>query len=253
MPVSCGCHRSATARCRNAPHWRGAADWHLASPLPHRDRVGSLSHLTRPMPTPLAAPSAGILADEMGLGKTVQVTAFLAALFRSRAARTACIVAPLSVVSVWEDHLAKWAPGVPFRVFHGELVGTDPLPVEVASVRSGGGCCRHVTAGHHEPSLPHLSQSCCPAAQTTGPTHHRRDSPPALLRWRQPGPVAGAAPAAALYPHRRRAAPPQSRCCHGRLRRIHLCRDRLCLSTADAGASGWHTVAGVASPLVRSH
>lgn len=62
----------------------------------------------------------------MGLGKTVQVAAFIAALFHSRAARTACIVAPVSVVPVWERELATWAPGIPVKVFHG--AGPPPPP-----------------------------------------------------------------------------------------------------------------------------
>ncbi|KAA0197182.1 Lymphoid-specific helicase [Fasciolopsis buskii] len=47
----------------------------------------------------------GILADEMGLGKTVQVT----------------VVAPLSLLSVWVDQLATFAPRLPSLVYYGAL------------------------------------------------------------------------------------------------------------------------------------
>ena len=49
-----------------------------------------------------AAVPGGCLADDMGLGKTVQVTAFIEGLFTSRKARSFLIVAPLSVLAVWE-------------------------------------------------------------------------------------------------------------------------------------------------------
>ena len=38
----------------------------------------------------------------MGLGKTVQVVTFILGLFSSSKGRTALVVAPLSVLAVWE-------------------------------------------------------------------------------------------------------------------------------------------------------
>jgi SNF2 family DNA or RNA helicase len=50
----------------------------------------------------------GLLADEMGLGKTLQVISLLAA--RPVGARPTLVVCPASVVPVWREELARFAP-----------------------------------------------------------------------------------------------------------------------------------------------
>ena len=62
-----------------------------------------------------AAHGLGVcLADEMGLGKTLQTIAFL----RARPG-PALVVAPLTVLPVWERELARWAPGLKVRRHEG--------------------------------------------------------------------------------------------------------------------------------------
>ena len=63
---------------------------------------------------------SALLADEMGTGKTVMSTVALRLLFRSGAARRALVVVPLSVVGVWDRHLADWAPELGVTVVHGD-------------------------------------------------------------------------------------------------------------------------------------
>jgi SNF2 family DNA or RNA helicase len=60
----------------------------------------------------------GVLADEMGLGKTVQT---LAALLegRGRTDPASLVVAPTSVLSVWREEAARFAPELRVRVWHG--------------------------------------------------------------------------------------------------------------------------------------
>lgn len=62
----------------------------------------------------------GILADDMGLGKTLQTIAHLAAEKRAgRLARPALVVAPTSLVGVWQREMAKFAPHLSVLVVHG--------------------------------------------------------------------------------------------------------------------------------------
>jgi DNA excision repair protein ERCC-6-like len=56
----------------------------------------------------------------VGLGKTFQCIAFIAGLFSSRKARCALIVAPISVLPVWESEFHKWAPSVHVVTLHGK-------------------------------------------------------------------------------------------------------------------------------------
>ncbi len=56
----------------------------------------------------------------VGLGKTLQCVAFIAGLFSSKKARTALVVAPVSVLPVWESEFHKWAPFIHVAVFHGK-------------------------------------------------------------------------------------------------------------------------------------
>ncbi|MEU0370234.1 DEAD/DEAH box helicase [Streptomyces sp. NPDC006283] len=58
----------------------------------------------------------GCLADDMGLGKTVTVIALH--LRRARSAPT-LVVCPASLLGNWQREIARFAPGVPVRRFHG--------------------------------------------------------------------------------------------------------------------------------------
>ncbi len=49
------------------------------------------------------------LADDMGLGKTLQTIAFLLTLLK-RTSTPALVIAPLTVLPVWEREFARWAP-----------------------------------------------------------------------------------------------------------------------------------------------
>ncbi len=60
----------------------------------------------------------GCLADDMGLGKTVQVIA-LHLHRRPAAAGPTLVVCPTSLLGNWERELARFAPGVPVRRYHG--------------------------------------------------------------------------------------------------------------------------------------
>ena len=62
---------------------------------------------------------SALLADEMGTGKTVMSTVALRLLFRQGRARSALIVAPLSVLRVWDQHLRDWAPELQVTTVHG--------------------------------------------------------------------------------------------------------------------------------------
>ncbi len=63
----------------------------------------------------------GILADEMGLGKTLQVLAFLCLLQeRTGVWGPHLVVAPLSVLSSWEQEAGRVVAGVRCHTYHGE-------------------------------------------------------------------------------------------------------------------------------------
>ncbi|NJM56113.1 MAG: hypothetical protein HC841_09690, partial [Verrucomicrobiae bacterium] len=67
----------------------------------------------------------GILADEMGLGKTVQTLALLAA--RPEPGLPVLVVAPASVLPVWQSELARFFPAWAVR-----LVESDAQPAQFA-------------------------------------------------------------------------------------------------------------------------
>ncbi len=77
-----------------------------------------------------AAHGLGVcLADDMGLGKTLQTIAFLL----TRPAGPALVVAPLTVLPVWEREFARWAPRLrvlrhvgPARILHEGFAKTAP-------------------------------------------------------------------------------------------------------------------------------
>lgn len=60
------------------------------------------------------------LADDMGLGKTLQVIAWLAHLHAAGglASRAALIVAPASLLTNWQEELARFAPQLSVRLLH---------------------------------------------------------------------------------------------------------------------------------------
>jgi SNF2 family DNA or RNA helicase len=68
----------------------------------------------------LCANHHALLADEMGTGKTVMSCVALRLLVRSGAVRSALIVCPLSLLGVWDEHLARWAPELRVTVVHGD-------------------------------------------------------------------------------------------------------------------------------------
>ncbi|MBL4686152.1 MAG: DEAD/DEAH box helicase family protein, partial [Nannocystaceae bacterium] len=62
----------------------------------------------------------GILADDMGLGKTIQTLAHLVIEHNEgRLQRPCLVVAPTSVLPVWRDEAARFAPSLSLRVHHG--------------------------------------------------------------------------------------------------------------------------------------
>jgi ATP-dependent DNA helicase len=77
---------------------------------------------------------SGILADEMGLGKTVQVLAFIGRLLDLRVLGPHVIVCPLSTLSNWRAELARWLPGVPLVVFHGDAAARKGLKPRITKM-----------------------------------------------------------------------------------------------------------------------
>jgi superfamily II DNA or RNA helicase len=61
----------------------------------------------------------GVLADDMGLGKTVQALALLTKAKEEEGAAPTLIVCPTSVLLVWKQEVAKWAPTLSLLVWHG--------------------------------------------------------------------------------------------------------------------------------------
>jgi SNF2 family DNA or RNA helicase len=82
----------------------------------------------------------GCLADDMGLGKTVQVIA-LHLHRRSLEAGPTLVVCPTSLLGNWERELARFAPDVPVRRYHGgdrhleELAADEVVLVTYGVVR----------------------------------------------------------------------------------------------------------------------
>jgi SNF2 family DNA or RNA helicase len=62
----------------------------------------------------------GILADDMGLGKTVQTLALLLKVRESEGPKASLVVAPTSVLSVWRDEAARFAPTLRVGIWHGD-------------------------------------------------------------------------------------------------------------------------------------
>ncbi len=55
---------------------------------------------------------SALLADQMGTGKTVMSTTAMRILFIKGKIKKALIVVPSNLISVWEEHLNKWAPEI---------------------------------------------------------------------------------------------------------------------------------------------
>src|SRR5690606_22470030 len=64
-----------------------------------------------------------LLADEMGLGKTVQVVALLT--FRPTREQRHLVVAPASVIPVWQKELQRFAPDLPVHVLRSGTTFAD--------------------------------------------------------------------------------------------------------------------------------
>ncbi len=62
----------------------------------------------------LISNKSALLADQMGTGKTVQSTTALRILFIKGEVKKALIVVPSNLITVWEEHLKKWAPEIQF-------------------------------------------------------------------------------------------------------------------------------------------
>ncbi len=76
----------------------------------------------------------GILADDMGLGKTVQALALLLAVRESDGHAPSLVVAPTSVLGVWRDEAARFAPSLKVVVWHGTPKAREALHLDGADV-----------------------------------------------------------------------------------------------------------------------
>jgi superfamily II DNA or RNA helicase len=61
----------------------------------------------------------GILADDMGLGKTLQTLALLLLVRETEGRKPSLVVAPTSVVGVWRDEAAHFAPDLKLALWYG--------------------------------------------------------------------------------------------------------------------------------------
>jgi superfamily II DNA or RNA helicase len=61
----------------------------------------------------------GILADDMGLGKTLQTLALLLLVRKQEGSKPSLVVAPTSVVGVWRDEAARFAPDLKLALWYG--------------------------------------------------------------------------------------------------------------------------------------
>ncbi|MFD4243612.1 DEAD/DEAH box helicase [Streptomyces sp. NPDC058525] len=111
----------------------GAADTEVAAPaglkteLRHYQRRGLawLHHLTT------GPVGGGVLADDMGLGKTLMLIALH--LLNQESAATAgptLVVCPATMLGAWEREIARFAPTVPVRRFHGPARSLELLPTD---------------------------------------------------------------------------------------------------------------------------
>ena len=150
----------------------------------------------------------GCLADDMGLGKTIQLIALH--LHRGGDPATAgptLVVCPASLLGNWERELARFAPGVPVRRFHGGdrhlegVVGDEVVLVTYGVVRRDAGELADVAWGlvaadeaqHVKNPLGATARELrrIPAAArlalTGTPVENRLSDLWALLDWTTPG------------------------------------------------------------------
>jgi len=81
-----------------------------------------------------------VLADDMGLGKTLTIIAF----HLHRSAGPMLVVCPASLLTNWEREIARFAPGVPVRRYHGAARDLNGLPVGGVVLTSYGTLLRDV-------------------------------------------------------------------------------------------------------------
>ncbi|MGW6144446.1 DEAD/DEAH box helicase [Streptomyces sp. NPDC055140] len=110
-----------------AAHTDVAVPTALKAELRHYQRHGLawLQHLTT------GPVGGGILADDMGLGKTITLIALH--LLNQENAATAgptLVVCPATMLGAWEREIARFAPTVPVRRFHGPARTLDLLPAD---------------------------------------------------------------------------------------------------------------------------
>ena len=87
----------------------------------------------------------GLLADDMGLGKTVQVIAhLLVEAAAGRADRPNLVVCPASVVGVWREQIARFAPSLTVTVLHGPKRTTPRAATTAVVITSYGTLARDV-------------------------------------------------------------------------------------------------------------
>ena len=67
----------------------------------------------------LISNKSALLADEMGTGKTVMSVVAMRALFKKALIRKGLIVCPVSILSVWDEHINDWAPDLSLTVVRG--------------------------------------------------------------------------------------------------------------------------------------
>ena len=82
--------------------------------------------------------TGGILADDMGLGKTLQTISFISGLFHSEHAEMVLVVAPLSVLPVWESEFKKWAPEVVVFTLHAQATESARSKLLKKALDTGG-------------------------------------------------------------------------------------------------------------------
>ena len=149
----------------------------------------------------------GCLADDMGLGKTVQLIALHLHRHRNGAGGPTLVVCPASLLGNWEREIARFAPAVPVRRYHGgarhldDLAGDEVVLATYGVVRqdhavlaeAGWGLVVADEAQHAKNPLSRTARALraipSPArvALTGTPIENRLTELWALLDWTTPG------------------------------------------------------------------